>query len=95
MFYVYILLSKRNNKFYIGFTKDLKRRRKEHSNGLVESTKNRRPLLLIYYEAYLKTEDAQAREKFFKTTKGKMQLRKQLNNSLSENTPDLFCPKLC
>ncbi len=78
MFYTYILLSKKDNKFYIGFTTNLKRRIKEHEGGLVDSTKNRRPLILVLYEAYRIEQDAREREKFFKTTKGKLQLRKQL-----------------
>ena len=82
MFYVYVLFSKKDNKFYIGFTRNLKRRIKEHYDGLVISTSKRRPLILIMYEAYIIEEDARAREKFFKTTKGKMQLRKQLKTSL-------------
>jgi len=79
MFYVYILKSKLDNKFYTGFTGNLKQRFKDHKNGSVESTKNRRPLELIYYEAYNEKELALNREKFLKTTKGKMQLRKQIN----------------
>ena len=79
MFYVYILRSKVDNKFYTGFSSDLKRRLKDHKDGNVTSTKNRRPLKLFYYEAYKDKESALKREKFLKTTKGKQQLRKQLN----------------
>lgn len=79
MFYVYILKSKLDNKFYTGFTGNLRQRVKDHKNGNVESTKNRRPLELIYYEAYNEKELALKREKFLKTTKGKIQLRKQIN----------------
>jgi putative endonuclease len=87
MFYVYILFSKKDNKFYIGFTRDLKRRLKEHNDGKVISTSKRRPLVLIMYEAYVLEEDARAREKYFKTTKGKIQLRKQMKNFLLINLP--------
>lgn len=80
MFYVYILLSEQDNKFYIGFTKDLKKRLKQHNDKQVISTSKRGKLTLIMYEAYILEEDAKKREKFFKTTKGKMQLRKQLRN---------------
>lgn len=78
MFYIYILKSKIDNKFYTGFTGNLRQRFKDHKNGNVESTKNRRPLELIYYEAYNEKELALKREKFLKTTKGKIQLRKQI-----------------
>jgi len=78
MFYVYILKSKFDNKLYIGFTSNLEKRLSEHNSGGVESTRNRRPLELIYYEAYKNKTDALKREKFLKTTKGKLQLRKQI-----------------
>src|SRR4030042_3692089 len=77
MYYIYILRSKLDKKFYTGYTSNLKRRLKEHQDGNVDSTKNRRPLELIYYEAYREKQLALNREKFLKTTKGKVQLRKQ------------------
>ncbi len=82
MFFAYILFSKRDSKFYIGFTSNLEKRLEEHKTGQVQSTHNRRPLILVMYEAYSNEADARAREKFFKTTKGKNQLRKQLKNFL-------------
>lgn len=80
MHYIYILKSEIDNKLYTGFTGDLKRRVKDHNGGKVDSTKNRRPLELIYYEAYKEKSDALEREKFLKTTKGKLQLRKQISS---------------
>jgi putative endonuclease len=84
MHYVYILLSKKDYKFYIGFTSDLKRRLQEHHNGKSQSTKSRSPLQLIYYEAHLVKGDAQRREKYFKTSKGKSTIKLMLRESLSE-----------
>ena len=51
--------------FYTGFTKNLKLRFELHNKGLVESTKDRRPFKLIYYEACLGKDDAIRREKYF------------------------------
>lgn len=79
MFYIYILQSLKDKKLYTGFTSDLKKRLKEHEYGNVESTRNRRPLELIYYEAYKEKSNALLREKYLKTTKGKQQLKKQLD----------------
>ena len=76
-------MSKKDNKFYIGFTSNLKRRIKEHNDGQAISTSKRGPLILIMYEAYMLESDARAKERFFKTTRGKMQLRKQLKNFLT------------
>ena len=82
MFYVYILISLKDRKFYIGYTGDLKRRLKEHNSGKNISTKSRLPLKLIYYESHLSKADAERREKYFKTTKGKSTLRQMLRESL-------------
>lgn len=66
MHYVYLLKSKKDSKFYIGCTSDLKRRFREHNGGLVDSTKNRRPLDLFYYEAYNNIKSAEERERKLK-----------------------------
>ena len=52
-YYVYILKSLKDKKFYIGFTRDLKRRIKEHEAGENKSTASRCPFELIFFEAYL------------------------------------------
>lgn len=80
MFFTYVLYSEKDGKFYTGFTKDLKLRFEQHQKGLVESTKDRRPLKLIYYEACPNQSDATRREKYFKTHYGKMFLKKRLKS---------------
>ena len=66
MYYTYVLQSKNDKKFYVGFTEDIKLRFEQHNKGYVGSTKNRMPLELIYYEACFIREDAIRREKIFK-----------------------------
>jgi len=78
MYYTYVLLSESDMNFYIGFTKDLKRRLNEHKKGLVTSTENRFPLKLVYYEACLNEYDAIKREKYFKSGFGRRFLRNRL-----------------
>lgn len=79
-YYVYILQSEVDGKNYAGYTEDLKSRLQAHQKGEVMSTKHRRPLKLIYYEACLSQEDALKREKYFKTHYGKMYLKKRLKS---------------
>jgi len=79
-YYTYILQSKKDGKNYAGYTKDLNLRFEQHQNGEVDSTKYRRPLKLIYFEACLNQQDALKREKYFKTHYGKMFLKNRLNN---------------
>ena len=70
-YYVYILESLKDGKNYTGYTKDLPSRFKAHQNGDVDSTKNRRPFKLIYFEGCLNQQDATKREKYLKTFYGK------------------------
>ncbi len=83
MFYSYVLQSSADGNFYSGFTKDLKLRFDQHCKGLVESTRDRRPLTLIYYEACLSQEDALKRERYFKTYNGKRFLHNRLKSYLT------------
>ena len=82
MFYVYILRSFEDEKFYIGFTADLDRRIKEHLAGTNHTTSRMKNPQLICYEAFLSEFDAKRREAYFKTSKGKKTLRLMLRNSL-------------
>jgi putative endonuclease len=78
MFYTYVLKSTLDDKCYIGFTENLKRRFEEHNTGQVQSTAKRRPLKLIYYEACLSKDKAIKREKYFKTGFGRRFLKNRI-----------------
>ncbi len=84
MYYVYVLLSKKDNNWYTGYTDDLKRRFKEHNKGLVYATRKRRPFELIYYEACLHQNDAQMREIYLKTGMGKKYVKNRLKFFFNE-----------
>ena len=83
LYYVYVLQSEKDRKWYTGYTSDLRRRLDEHSKGLCLATKARRPLKLIYFEASLAKEDALAREHYLKSGMGKRYLRNRLKRYLS------------
>lgn len=78
MYYTYVLESQKDFKLYTGVTQDLRSRFEKHNKGLVESTKFRRPLRLIYYEACLNKERAIKREKYFKTGFGRKFLKDRI-----------------
>ena len=78
-FYTYVLKSKIDGNLYIGWTVDLRKRVKLHNKGLVTSTKDRKPLQLVYYEACLSKENAILREKALKTGFGRAYLKRRLN----------------
>lgn len=78
MNYTYVLKSLRDNKLYIGWTNDLKRRLEMHNLGKVDATKNRIPFEIVYYEACLNKEKAIEREKYFKTGFGRRFLKSRI-----------------
>lgn len=82
-YYVYVLQSEKDYKWYTGCTDDLQKRFKEHNGGYVSSTKGRGPFQLLYYEASLDKHDAFAREKYLKSGMGKRYLRVRLKRFLS------------
>lgn len=84
-YYVYILLSNKDGKFYIGYTDNLKRRLSEHASGKVIATKNRRPFNLIRYEYFINKKDAKAREVYLKSGGGHQQLATILKETLSNS----------
>lgn len=85
MHYVYILKSLKDSKMYTGYTKNLILRFEQHKKGKVDSTKNRRPLKLIYLEGCLNQQDATHREKYLKTYYGKMFLKNRLAKWFQQN----------
>ncbi len=66
MYYVYLLRSKKNYKFYIGYTTDIEKRLRSHNAGESTATKAGTPFELIYYEAFRSKKDALIREKKLK-----------------------------
>ena len=79
-YYTYVLKSLKDKHFYIGFTSNLDERMKAHANGLVSSTKYRRPFILVYYEVCFDKTSAIKREKYLKTSYG----HRYLNNRISD-----------
>ncbi|MBI3632970.1 MAG: GIY-YIG nuclease family protein [Candidatus Vogelbacteria bacterium] len=76
MFYfTYVLKSLKDDRMYIGWTNNLRNRIESHNKGNVESTAERRPLQLIYYEACNSRDSAIKRERFFKTGFGRRYLK--------------------
>ncbi len=82
MHYVYVLVSLTNKDLYVGSCSDLRRRFKQHNDGVVTSTKSYRPWRLIYYEAYLNKRDATKREKKLKMHAVKEELKSRITYSM-------------
>lgn len=84
MFYFYILKSQKNNKLYLGYTSDLKKRFYEHNNGKNFATKPNIPYELVFYSGFKNQEDAINCERYFKTSAGWKRIHKMLENTLNK-----------
>ena len=83
MYFVYILKNQINSLVYIGFTKDLRKRLKEHQQGRSKYVGHRGKWELIYYEAYKSMKDAIVREKMLKNYGSSLgHLKKRIKFSL-------------
>jgi len=85
MHFVYVLHSQKDNNLYIGYTCDINKRIDQHTKGNVKSTKNRRPIILVYFEACRNQHDALHREKYLKSTYGHRYLKNRLKNDINSN----------
>lgn len=82
-FYVYVLCSRVDKQFYVGYTHDLRSRVAHHNAGKVSSTSGRVPLDLVYYEPCLNQQDATKREKYLKTAWGKRYIKTRIAGYLT------------
>lgn len=82
-YYVYVLRSRKNKAWYTGLTADLRKRFREHNDGISSYTKGRGPFELVCYEAYRNKTDARSREKQLKSGQGKTYLKKRIKRFLT------------
>ncbi|MFA5097472.1 MAG: GIY-YIG nuclease family protein [Candidatus Margulisiibacteriota bacterium] len=71
MYYVYVLKSLKNGRYYTGSTCDIERRLLEHMTGKSKATKHLRPFRLVFAEEFDTRTDAYKRERYLKTGKGR------------------------
>jgi len=83
MWYVYVLRSTTNSRWYTGSTSNLRKRFSQHQTGKSTWTKSRGPFELIYYEACKDESDARSRELYLKSAMGKRYLNNRLKRFLS------------
>ncbi|MDQ7799329.1 MAG: GIY-YIG nuclease family protein [Candidatus Edwardsbacteria bacterium] len=78
--FVYILLSIKDSKFYIGNTSDIEKRLAKHNAGGVDATKHRRPLVLVYKEELPDKITARIRERKLKSLKSHKAVQALIEN---------------
>ena len=81
-YYTYVLYSDSSKQLYIGQTKDIERRLKQHNKGKVESTKPYIPYKLVYYEELNTKEEAIKREKDLKQANGRRFIKRVLDKNI-------------
>ncbi len=83
-YFVYILESLKDSRFYIGQTNNLQNRLERHNAGYVKATTHRRPLRLIYQEIFNSRSEALRREKYLKNLKNHAYIQNMISNSRSK-----------
>lgn len=76
MYFVYILKSLKDLRYYIGQTENIEVRLKKHNRGEVKSTKFRVPFILMKKEVFETRGEAMKRENYLKSLKGGNEFRK-------------------
>ena len=84
MFYVYVIRSEIDGRFYVGLCVDLERRIREHNAGKTFSTKGYCPWKLFFFEQYSTRMEARLREKFLKGGSGKEFIKTKWSGSSAE-----------
>ena len=70
-YFMYILNSVKNGKFYVGCTNNIERRLSEHNNGYSKGSRFNAPFELLYKEEYTSLSEARKRERFIKKQKSR------------------------
>src|SRR3989344_3001280 len=71
MYYTYILKSKKDNQYYIGYTNDLDSRLKLHNANTVQATKGLGPWEIFHSEQFQTEKEAVNRERQIKSWKSR------------------------
>jgi len=90
MFYIYILYSKRSDKYYIGFTSDVIRRLEEHNNPLKNTKYTAKHLpweIKVFFECSDSRGNCLLIERFIKNQKSRNFLEKLISE---KDNPEYF-----
>ncbi len=73
--WTYVLKSEIDGSLYVGISKDVKRRIKEHNSGKTSSNRSKTPYILILKEKCENYREARKREQFWKSGFGREKLK--------------------
>ncbi|PVD51730.1 endonuclease [Terrimonas sp.] len=81
MFFVYVIRSEIDERFYVGLTEDVERRLKEHNSKKTKSTKGYIPWKLCFFETFKTRIEARKREIYLKSGVGKEYIKQNWSGS--------------
>ncbi|MFH1227961.1 MAG: GIY-YIG nuclease family protein [Planctomycetota bacterium] len=81
MYYVYVIQSERDKRYYIGYTSNLEKRLNSHNTGLQRWTRSRGPWKLVYSEYFINKRDAIIRERGLKNKKSHKAIENIVHNN--------------
>ncbi|HPG12199.1 MAG TPA: GIY-YIG nuclease family protein [Chitinophagaceae bacterium] len=84
MFFVYVIRSDADGRFYVGMTQSVNNRLNQHNKGRVFSTKGYLPWQLFFVESFTNRPDARKREKYLKSGIGKEYIKSKWSGSSAE-----------
>lgn len=83
MYYVYVLISLKTGRYYVGSTQDLEDRMARHNGGRSKATKGGVPWKLVHSETFSTRAEAVHREGAIKAWKSRLMIER-----LVEESPD-------
>lgn len=82
MFYVYILYSKKIDRYYVGYSENPELRlAQKHNMGKVKATKNGAPYILLKKKSFLLEIDAIREERRIKKRKSRIHIEELINGN--------------
>ena len=78
-YYLYVLQSESNGRYYVGHTRDLEERLRRHRHGRSQSTKLRGPFKIVYVEKYGSRSGAAKREVAIKAKKSRLYIERLIS----------------
>ncbi len=80
MYFAYVIKSLDHDYYYKGHCEDLSRRLAQHNAGMTKSLRPYVPFSIVYFEEFSTREGAVKRERYFKTSHGRLFLKAKLSS---------------
>ena len=79
-YFVYILESLKNGKYYIGYSSNLEKRLVRHNQGKTKGNRANAPFKLVFKEEFANSTEARKKELYIKKQKSRVFIQKLIAN---------------